>query len=45
MLLVKMDVWISELPVFEFAKTANMDIRIRIRFQYGCQMDIFEFDF
>jgi hypothetical protein len=37
-----MDVWRSKLSVF--AKTANMDIRIRIRFQYGCQMDVFEFD-
>jgi hypothetical protein len=41
---LEMDVWKSELFVFVFAKTANMDIRIRIRFQYGCQMDISEFD-
>ena len=41
---LEMDVWRSELSVFVFAKTANMDIRIRIRFQYGCQMDVFEFD-
>jgi hypothetical protein len=32
------------LSIFVFARTANMDIRIRIRFQYGCQMDISEFD-
>jgi hypothetical protein len=37
-----MDVWRSKLFVFVFAKTANMDIRIR--FQYGCQMDVFGFD-
>jgi hypothetical protein len=29
---LEMDVWIFELSVFVFAKTANMDIRIRIRF-------------
>jgi hypothetical protein len=39
-----MDVLRSELSVFVFAKTANMDISIRIRFKYGCQMDVFEFD-
>jgi hypothetical protein len=37
-----MDVWRSEL--FVFAETVNMDIRIFIRFQYGCQMYTFEFD-
>jgi hypothetical protein len=35
-------VWKSELSVFVSASYANMDIRIRIRFQYGCQMDVFE---
>jgi hypothetical protein len=39
-----MDVWNSELSVFVFARIANMDICIRIQFQYGCQMDISEFD-
>jgi hypothetical protein len=37
-------VWRSELSIFVSAKTANMDICIRIRFQYGCHMDVFEFD-
>jgi hypothetical protein len=32
-------IWII---VYVFAKTANMDIRIR--FQYRYQMDVFEFD-
>lgn len=34
-----MDVWKFELYVLILAKTANMDICIRIRFQYGCQME------
>jgi hypothetical protein len=41
---LEMDVWRFELSVFVFAKTANMNICIRIRFQYRCQMDVFEFD-
>jgi hypothetical protein len=36
--------WKFELSVFVFAKTTNMDIYIRIRFQYGCQTDVSEFD-
>jgi hypothetical protein len=39
------DVWKSELSVFVSAKNVNMDICIRICFLYGCQMDVFEFDF
>jgi hypothetical protein len=39
-----MDVWKSELYVLILAKTANMNICIRIRFQYECQMDVLEFD-
>jgi hypothetical protein len=33
-----MDVRKFELLVFVFAKSVNIDICIRIRFQYGCQM-------
>jgi hypothetical protein len=39
---LEMDVPRFELFVFIFVKTVNMDIRIRILFQYRCQMDVFD---
>jgi hypothetical protein len=37
-----LDVWKSELSVFVSTKNVNMDICIRICFQYGCHTDVFE---